>query len=71
MVVKITSGGVKTVWDEKNNRPLCTFKGGMLDTDDEKLIAELQKRGLIEKGETLKVEKEPEDGKRKSKTKDK
>ena len=70
--LKINSAGVKTVWDEKNNRPLCTFKGGLLDTDDKALIAELEKRGLIEKGEEVKVEKETtNDGSKRTKAKDK
>lgn len=69
--LKINSAGVKTVWDEKNDKPLCTFKGGLLDTDDKALIAELEKRGIIEKGEKLKVEKEPSNDDRGTKSKSK
>lgn len=72
MIIKINSAGVKTIWDEKTDRPLCTFKGGILDTDDEALIAELEKRGLIEKGEKVKVEKEADDAdKKRTSNKDK
>ena len=72
MIIKINSAGVKTVWDEKTDRPLCTFKGGILDTDDKALIAELEKRGLIEKGEKVKVEKEADNAdKKRTSNKDK
>ena len=60
MEIRIATNGVKTIWDEKNDIPLCTFKGGVLDTDDKRIIAELEKRGLIKKGETLKVKEEKE-----------
>ena len=73
MIIKISTAGVKTIWDEKTDRPLCTFKDGILDTDDKKIIAELEARGLVEKGEPVKVEKESSDGdnKRRTKAKDK
>lgn len=71
MIIRINSAGVKTVWDEKNDCPICTFKGGVYETDDSKIIAELEKRGLIEKGEKVTVEEAGGNDKKRTATRNK
>lgn len=54
--IKIDSTGVKTVWDPDNNRPICTFYGGVFETDNKQIIAQLKKRGYIKDESEIEVE---------------
>ena len=68
MKLRIDSTGVKTVWDTENDRPLCTFYGGVCETDNKQIIAQLKKRGYITDESEVEVEKadaqaEAKDGK--------
>lgn len=34
------------IWDAEENKPLADFKNGIFETDDEKVIAKLEKLGV-------------------------
>lgn len=55
------------IWDKEENKPLADFKNGIFETDDEKVIAKLEAKGvdfeLPEKVTKAKPEKVTKDGK--------